>query len=146
MHAKPTETLLRSKDYIAAEDEAEVLEKLKAASRCPYHKWCSPELIGPKRMLPVLAGEEGCTSWDDWHLESKLYVMFKDAMLFPRTNWICFCPECASKNPTPGKHNKFGYGFCSQHSWRATLRGWESACDQTRKKQIKEYLKTGNFA
>lgn len=141
-YPKPTTTLLRSKDYIASEDEAIVVEKLKAANKCPYHQWCSPELIGPKRMLlPEFAEEE---SWEDWHLESKLYAMFKDALFFPRTNWTCFCRECAKKNPTPGKHNKFGCGFTSQHSWRAALRGWENACDRICKRLIKEQLKTGN--
>jgi len=141
-YPKPTTTLLRSKDYIASEDEAIVVEKLKAASKCPYHQRCSPELIGPKRMLlPEFAEEE---SWEDWHLESKLYAMFPDALLFPRTNWTCFCRECAKKNPTPGKHNKFGCGFSSQHSWRAALRGWENACDRICKRLIKEQLKTGN--
>ena len=96
MYPKPTTTLLRSKDYIASEDEALVLQKLKEASKCPYHQYCSPELIGPKRMLlPEFSGEE---NWEDWHLESKLYVMFKDAMFFPRMNWTCFCRECAKKN------------------------------------------------
>lgn len=37
---KPTSVLLRSKDYIAAEDEKLVLETLLRASSCPYHKWC----------------------------------------------------------------------------------------------------------
>lgn len=141
-HTKPTTTLLRSKDYIASEDEVDVLEKLKNASKCPYHQWCSPELIGPKRMLlPEFANEE---SWEDWHLESKLYAMFKDALFFPRMNWTCFCRECAAKNPTPGKHNKFGCGFTSQYSWKAALRGWENACDRACKRLIKEQLKSGN--
>ena len=141
-YPKPTATLLRSKDYIASEDEALVLEKLKVASKCPYHQWCSPELIGPKRMLmPEFAEEE---SWENWQLESKLYAMFKDAMFFPRMNWTCFCRECAKKNPTPGKHNKFGYGFTSQYSWKAALRGWENACDRACKRLIKEQLKSGN--
>ena len=143
MHIKPTSTLLRSKDYVASKDEAIVLKMLKSASKCPYHQWCSPELIGPKRMLlPEFAGEE---SWDDWHLESKLYAMFPDALLFPRTSWTCFCRECAAKNPIPGKHNKFGYGFTSQHSWRAAVRGWENACDRACRRIIKEHLKNGNF-
>lgn len=143
-YPKPTTTLLRSKDYIASEDEALVLEKLKAASKCPYHQWCPPELIGPKRLLlPEFANEE---SWEDWHLESRLYVLFPDSLLFPRTNWTCFCRECAAKNPTPGKHNKFGCGFSSQHSWKAALRGWENACDRACKRLIKEHLKTGRLA
>ena len=143
-YPKPTITLLRSKDYIASEDEALVLEKLKAASKCPYHQWCSPELIGPKRLLlPEFANEE---SWEDWHLESRLYALFPDSLLFPRTNWTCFCRECAAKNPTPGKHNKFGYGFSSQYSWKAALRGWENACDRACKRLIKEQLKTGRLA
>ena len=143
MYPKPTTTLLRSKDYIASEDEALVLQKLKEASKCPYHQYCSPELIGPKRMLlPEFSGEE---NWEDWHLESKLYVMFKDAMFFPRMNWTCFCRECAKKNPTPGKHNKFGSGFSSQYSWRAALRGWENACDRACKSIIKAQLKGKMF-
>ena len=139
MHTKPTSIPLRSKDYIASEDEALVLEKLRAASKCPYHQWCSPELIGPKRMLkPEFAGEE---SWENWHLESKLYALFKDAILFPSINWTCFCRECAKKNPTPGKHNKFGDGFSSQSSWRAALRGWENACNRACRSIIKARLK-----
>lgn len=143
-YPKPTITLLRSKDYIASEDEALVLEKLKAASKCPYHQWCQPELIGPKRLLlPEFANEE---SWEDWHLESRLYALFPDSLLFPRTNWTCFCRECAAKNPTQGKHNKFGCGFSSQYSWKAALRGWENACDRACKRLIKEQLKTGRLA
>ena len=120
-------------------EEKKLLAKLELAGKCPYHQWCSPELIGPKRMLmPEFAEEE---SWEDWHLESKLYAMFPDALLFPRTDWTCFCRECAKKNPTPGKHNKFGYGFTSQYSWRAAVRGWESACARACKRMIINSLK-----
>ena len=92
----------------------------------------------PRGRIIEFAGEE---NWEDWHLESKLYAMFKDAMFFPRMNWTCFCRECANKNPTPGKHNRFGYGFSSQSSWRAALRGWENACNRACKSIIKAQLK-----
>jgi hypothetical protein len=136
---KPTSKLLRSKDYIASEDEVLVLEKLKTASKCPYHQWCSPELIGPKRLLPEFALE--ASDWSDWHLEQRLYLIFKDALLFPKFNWTCFCRECAMQNPTPGKHNRFGSGFSSQHSWKAALRGWENACDRACKRMINDALR-----
>lgn len=138
---RPTSVLLRSKDYIASEDEQLVLEMLQRASKCPYHKWCSPELIGPKRMLkPELEAE---ASWGSLRAEALLRVVFRDAMLFPRTSWTCFCRECAMKSPVPGKHNKFGAGFTSQHSWRSAIKAWERACRATSTKLTRKWLKSG---
>lgn len=90
--------------------------------------------------MPELAAE---ASWESPQAEALLRIVFRDAMLFPRTSWTCFCRECARKSPVPGKRNKFGVGFTSQHSWRSAVKAWERACRATSTKLTREWLKSG---
>lgn len=74
---------------------------------------------------------------DKWHVLSKL---FPDAMIFD-CNYTVFCSECAKKNPFPGKHNKFGYGFTSQYYLRAAQKNWNGACMRYYVSSVKNDLK-----
>lgn len=65
--------------------------------------------------------------------------IFKDAMLFCHGCTV-FCPECAKSSPTPDKHNKFGYGFCSQYSLQEAKRNWNNAVRRFAKRSIREVL------
>lgn len=114
-----------------AKAEAQLQAKLALADKCPYHG-VLPVIIGPAR-----------TFVDDYGMLSDTIFsqQFPDALLFPNINWTCFCPECAKKNPTPGKHNVFGYGLCSQSSWGASLRNWNNSCRRVCARMI---LKTLN--
>ena len=106
--------------------EKEHLEEcISKAEKCPYHG-ILPEVFGPSR-LP-----EQCRHSSE--------LMLEDAMLFPKIEWVCFCPECAKKSPTPEKHNRFGYGYTSQYSWNAAVSNWNKACMRSYKRLVKEDL------
>ena len=74
---------------------------------------------------------------DRWYVMQRI---FPDAMIFD-IGYTVFCPECAKKNPFPGKHNKFGYGFTSQFSLNAAKRNWNSACMRYYKHAVKDDIK-----
>ena len=116
-------------------NESKLRNKLAEAELCPYHN-ISPEIIGPDRcfMMLNIAYVKPMFTYDDLKNE------FPDTILFPDINWTCFCKMCAKKNPTPSKHNKFGYGFCSQYSWQAALKNWNSACMRFYKRIIRDNL------
>lgn len=118
--------------HLSQKDESKLLAKIASAERCPFHE-TTPEVIGPFRKL---CWENGSAMSD-----SSLWLFFPDAYLFPTINWTCFCWECAEKNPTPKKHNKFGYGFCSQTSWQAAVGNWNKACLRSCKRMITDILK-----
>ena len=107
-----------------ASEETKLLKKLSQAEKCPYHDNV-PEIVGPEIR--------------DYGASSE--IVLPAAMLFPSINWTCFCPKCAMKNPTPKKHNQFGYGYCSQYSWQAALGNWNKACSRVCKKMIIDQLK-----
>lgn len=116
-------------------NEIKLRNKLAEAELCPYHS-ISPEIIGPDRCFMSLNDITIKTMFTFDTLKNE----FPAAVLFPDINWTCFCKMCAKKNPTPSKYNKFGYGFCSQYSWQAALRNWNSACIRSYKRIIKDNL------
>ena len=117
--------LINPWNTLSASEEAKLLKKLSQAEKCPYHD-IVPEIVGPERRLDY--GGDGC-------------IDLGAAMLFPLINWTCFCPKCAVESPTLEKHNQFGFGYCSQHSWQAALGNWNKACSRACKKLIMQQLK-----
>ena len=114
-----------------------------ALDNCPIHN-CQPLAYAKDIELP--ADYDISPFYRDGRMwqENKWYVMqriFPDAMIFD-IGYTIFCPECAKKNPFPGKHNKFGYGFTSQFNLNAAKRNWNSACMRYYKHAIKDDLKT----
>ena len=121
---------------LEGKDEGRLRKKLADAELCPYHD-VLPEIIGPDRcFMPLNMTHDK----PDFTYDDALQNEFSDAYLFPSINWTCFCKKCAKENPTPGKHNKFGCGFCSQYSWQASLRNWNSACMRAYKRIVKDNL------
>lgn len=125
---------------LSSKEEAKLKDRLLHAEKCPFHDTV-PEMIGPHRQL---VDDNFNSSYSDIikavSINAELSKEFPAAMFFPTINWTCFCRECAKKNPTPSKHNKFGYGFCSQYSWQAALKNWNSACMRSYKRIIKDNL------
>ena len=106
---------------------------------CPVHG-CAPWEFGPKIDLPDISPfEKNGRMWlhDKWWVLSQI---FPDALIFA-SQYTVFCPECAKKNPFPGKHNKFGYGFCSQYSLTAAKNNWNKACMRWYVSKVKDDLK-----
>jgi hypothetical protein len=104
--------------------------------KCPIHG-CKPEFIGPNLELP-----ESIKHLENLYSHCPSYVLhreFPDALLFEH-NYTVFCPVCAKKNPFGKKHNKFGYGFCSQYKLNEAKRNWNSACRRYYKHAIKNVL------
>ena len=118
--------------------------KMRSLELCPVHK-CEPWMASPflqEGTSPELAAlAAGCKSEDFMHAEKAIYKMFPDVWFSFCHDWTVFCPECAKKNPFPGKHNKFGYGFSSQYSLSAAKGNWNKACKRFAKRSIKELLK-----
>lgn len=111
--------------------------KLPALSNCPVHK-CQPLFIGPGIDLPNDLDTSPFSRNGRMYHESRWYVLqqiFPDALIFD-SQYTVFCPECAKHNPFSNKHNKFGYGFCSQYSLNAACRNWNAACERFFKSQI----------
>lgn len=106
---------------------------------CPIHD-CQPLLYGKDIELDIKSiAPELARAWQ--HCKSYvLHRIFPDAMLFD-FNYTVFCPECAKKNPFVGKHNKFGYGYCSQYSINDAKRNWNNACKRAYKRLICNDLK-----
>ena len=103
---------------------------------CPIHD-CQPWFIGPKMPLP-----ESMKNLEYLYSRNPSYVLhreFPDAMLFQH-DYTVFCPECAKKKPFVGKHNKFGYGFCSQYKLNEAKKNWNNACKRYYKHAIKNVL------
>ena len=96
---------------------------------CPYHKR-EPWTIGPGLQLPSELSEVQ-SAIDSKHGRLAMEIiqkMFPAAMLWLNGWFTTFCPECAKKNPTPTKHNTFGYGFTSQYTAAASKSNWNKAC------------------
>ena len=119
------------RSFLEPEKEAKLRNALLNAEKCPFHD-VLPEIVGPSRKIMDSHAYLKCYERDTW-----LY----EAMLFQDINWTCFCEKCAAVNPTPHKHNRFGYGFCSQYSWQAALRNWNLACMRTYIRLVKDNLK-----
>lgn len=117
--------LINPWNTMSASEEAKLLKKLSQAEKCPYHD-ILPEIVGPERRLDYGASSE---------------IVLPAAMLFLSINWTCFCPKCAVDNPNRKKHNQFGYGYCSQHSWQAAIGNWNKACSRICRKMIISQLK-----
>ena len=114
-------------------------KKLSIANKCPYHS-ILPMVIGPDLPVPF----NGIDTWRQARfveVENYLKNKYSDAFHFPRIEYVCFCPECANKNPTPSKHNKFGYGYTSQESWNNAINNWNKACIRSYKRLIIDDLK-----
>ena len=96
---------------------------------CPYHK-CKPWTIGPGLRLPSeLSDVQNLIDSHNIHAATDLIQKKFSAVMLWITGWFTtFCPECAKKNPTPTKHNTFGYGFTSQSSASASKSNWNKAC------------------
>lgn len=107
---------------------------------CPYHKR-EPWTIGPGLRLPSkLSMVQNAIDSKNRRLAMEIMEeMFPDAMLWLNGWFTTFCPECAKKNPTPTKHNRFGYGFTSQYSQSAAKNGWNKAC-------LRQYVRIFNDA
>ena len=131
--------MMRYESLMYNSEIAKLKEKLSIASKCPYHS-ILPIIIGPD--LPVPFNEI-----DTWltasfvEVEKYLRNNYSDAFLFPRIEYVCFCPECANKNPTQSKHNRFGYGYTSQESWNNAINNWNKACIRSYKRLIMNDLK-----
>lgn len=116
-----------------------------ALEDCPIHKRqpyfialapCALEDGKMSRELIELIGDNCLT---DWRLERRLHELFPASYIFLHGSTV-FCPECAKKNPTPSKHNKFGCGFCSQHSLQEAKRNWNKAVRRFAKRSIRKVL------
>lgn len=117
--------------HLDKDRESKLEAALASAEKCPYHSFL-PEVIGPERR--IYAAD------DQKHVPAE--YAFEDAMLFPKFEWTCFCPKCADKSPFKNiRHNKFGFGYTSQHSWRAALSNWNKACIREYKRIIQNDLK-----
>ena len=104
---------------------------------CPIHG-CKPQCIGPNLELP-----ESIKHLESLYFRNPAYVLhreFPDALLFEH-DYTVFCPECAKKNPFGKKHNKFGYGFCSQYKLADAKKNWNKACIRYYARIVKEDLK-----
>lgn len=130
--------------------------KMRSLELCPVHK-CEPWTVCPKlcngtthELVEML--EESCNicippfGINDFHsdfhkAECMLDRMFPDAFFFFNIDFVVFCPECAKKNPFPGKHNKFGCGFMSQFSLASAKSNWNRACARFAKRSIIGLLK-----
>ena len=99
---------------------------------CPYH------CIKPWQ-LDFLDCKIIDSNGDIVQRRPNVFDVFKDAMLFCHGCTV-FCPKCAKKSPTPGKHNKFGYGYCSQWSLQEAKKNWNKAVRRFAKSQIKKVL------
>lgn len=126
------------RSFLEPEKEAKLRDALLNAEKCPFHD-VLPEIIGPQRKF-IDSNPESYEPFS-WRIETALHELFPDALLFPTINWTCFCKKCAKKNPRPSKHNRFGYGFCSQYSWQAALRNWNLACMRIYIRLVKDNLK-----
>ena len=116
-------------------DDMKTAKELKLYD-CPYHK-VQPWFYGPDLTLPItLNGRPPAKDMMFWVLSR----FFPDAILFEH-GYTVFCPECAKKNPTPGKHNKFGFGFCSQYALQSAKHNWNKACLRFTKSAITNVLK-----
>ena len=102
-----------------------------ALEECPYHH-TKPWQLGNCDLYKDSDGK-------DLERPRNFLDAFADAMLFCH-GFTVFCPECAKKNPTPGKHNKFGYGFCSQHSLQEAKRNWNNAVRRFARRSIRDVL------
>lgn len=115
---------------------------LSRAERCPFHE-CLPKMVGID-IPPPPPGVSSRERWDEMTMierEAFLRERYPDVFLVASIGCTCFCEECAKTNPTPGKHNKFGYGFTSQYSWSAALGNWNKACLRFVKSAIMKHLK-----
>lgn len=105
---------------------------------CPMHG-CQPMLYGKNIELDIRSiAPELYRAWQ-YCKSYVLHRIFPDALLF-ESGYTVFCPECAKKNPFNERHNKFGYGFCSQYSLNEAKRNWNNACKRFYKSQVKRDL------
>lgn len=103
---------------------------------CPIHK-CQPMIYFANCDLDIESlAPELAKAWQH-NRPYVLHRIFPDAMLF-NYGYTVFCPECAKRNPFAPKHNKFGYGYCSQYSISAAKRGWNSACNRAYKRLLND--------
>lgn len=139
-------TLAAETNKLSESEEKKMLAKLALASKCPFHETL-PKLLGPRYVKDILPPDLEELVLEDperfWLPRVQQYVnwQYGAAMFWPSLQWTCFCPKCAAENPTPGKHNRFGYGFSCQDTWQGALRGWNSACDRACKRMILLHLK-----
>lgn len=103
---------------------------------CPYHH------IKPWKLSCIDTGSR-CFLFDSNGSEVDLRTFslstFKDAMLFCHGCTV-FCPECAKHSPTPGKHNQFGSGYCSQWSLKEAKKNWNKAVCRFARRALKMTL------
>lgn len=121
-------------------NENKLLKKLECAELCPYHS-IKPEIVGPRRFICAKRCEHCYNIPDYLDMQEFAGIWFKDAILFPDISWTCFCVKCAISNPTPEKHNKFGYGLSSQYSWNAAVNNWNKSCSRHYVHLVKDDLK-----
>lgn len=110
---------------------------------CPYHK-CEPWTIGPGLRLPseFKDVQDAIDANAIGYANVLMSYRLPDAMIWMSNHWYTtFCPECAKKNPTPTKHNTFGYGFTSQSSASASKSNWNKACLRRHAKIFNDALK-----
>ena len=106
------------------------MEDLKL-EECPYHH-IKPWQLGNLDLYKDSDGNDIERTWN-------FLGNFKDAMLFCH-GYTVFCPECAKHSPTPGKHNQFGYGYCSQYSLAEAARNWNKAVRRFARRALKKTL------
>ncbi len=115
------------------------ISKEIALESCPIHN-CKPYVLGPGLTPDISPFTVDGALWKS----NPSYVLsrcYPDALLFPSSGFTVFCPKCAKNNPFGEKHNKFGYGFCSQYKLNAAKRNWNNACIRYYARAVKEDLK-----